>query len=364
MMTTTRSTPDHNEAYYRDLCEHLGVALIATDKDLNIHTFNAAAVRMFGASRERMIGAKAITVFPPERRDSAERMMRRAIDTGETGDLEFDHRSVAGLRQELIATVAPVTTETGVCVGASICIRDITRRIALQTQLLESRKMASLGQMAGAIAHHFNNILGGVVTGIDYAAASDYDPALTKRVLDQANRAIMRATAMVNGLLAFAEDGPRPDDLSDLTEVLNELAHETEAMIGTSGIVFEMNVETLPILAVPRVQLSTVLRNIVQNAIEAMPKGGTLTINAVLNDPTIDITIRDTGKGLDEADQARIFEPFWTTKHGLGEGSVAGLGLAIAHGLVHVLGGSVTVSSAPDRGSTFTVSIPLPKTTP
>ena len=271
-MATTRSTPDHTEAYYRDLCEHLGVALIATDRDLNIRTFNAAAVRMFGAGRERMIGAKAITVIPPERRDSAERMLRRAIDTGETADLEFDHHSEAGVRQELIGTVAPVTTETGVCVGASICIRDITRRIALQTQLLESRKMASLGQMAGAIAHHFNNILGGVVTGIDYAAASDYDPALTKRVLDQANRAIMRATAMVNGLLAFAEDGPKPDDLSDLTEVLNELAHETEATIGTSGIVFEMNIETLPLLAVPRVQLSTVFNVVLRPPIQDAAK--------------------------------------------------------------------------------------------
>src|SRR3972149_8860262 len=99
--------------------------------------------------------------------------------------------------------------------------------------------------MAGAIAHHFNNILGGVVTNIDYANACS-DVTVTKRVLEQTSRALMRASALVNGLLAFAEGAPRADDLRELTELLNDLADELEHTVEGRGIEFTLKLPTLP----------------------------------------------------------------------------------------------------------------------
>lgn len=228
------------QTYYHQLCRHLGVAVIATDLQLNIRAWNAAATRTFGATEDRMIGTPIAQIIPRERRLIAERMLKRAMQTGETIQLEFQHRNAQGIARELAGTIAPVIAESGERIGASICIRDITRRIELQSELDESRKMASLGEMAGAIAHHFNNILGGAVTSIDFASASD-DPRLKSRVLEQVGGALQRATTLVDGLLAFAQGDRRANDLSDLTEVINQLADDTERNIEGSAIEFSVN---------------------------------------------------------------------------------------------------------------------------
>jgi two-component system NtrC family sensor kinase len=176
----------------------------------------------------------------------------------------------------------------------------------------------------------------------------------------------LRAVALVNSLLAFSRRTPASDDLSDLTEVLNEIAHETETCLQTYPIRFKFEVADLPVLAVPRGHLTTVLRNLIQNAIEAMPNGGELTLRAAMEDSNAVISVQDTGRGLDEVAKERLFEPFWTTKGVAADspGTVVGLGLAIAHGLVHVMGGTISVSSRVNEGSTFTVRIPAAQPTP
>ena len=351
------------QTYFRQLCEHLGVAVIAVDVHLDIRFWNAAAVRIFGAGAERMIGTPIASIVPQQRRNEAERILRRAVETGETTSFEFEHPDLNGHRRQLIVTVAPVPDESGVRIGASACIRDITRRVKLQAELSESRKMSALGALAGAIAHHFNNILGGVITSVDYAAAAR-DPALTTRVLGQTSHALLRATTLVNGLLAFSEGDQRPGDLRDFTEIVHELADEIGRTSAEKRISFTLNLPALPVLSLPRVQVQTVLRNIIQNAIEAMPDGGTLKIDVSLERDRVVTCISDTGCGLDEAAVARVFEPFWSTKPNPGtQGETApGLGLAIAHGLVQVLGGSICVSSEPAKGSCFKVSLPRPHT--
>lgn len=347
--------------YYRQLCGHLGVALIATDVHLNICIWNDAAARMFGAGAEQMVDTPIISIIPQERRHTAERLLRRVIETGETLPFEFQHRDAQGNRRELAATMAPVVSESGTMIGASACIRDISRRIAAESELYESRKMAALGELAGAIAHHFNNILGGVITSVDYAGLSD-DHAVMQRVLKQAGEALMRATRLVNGLLAFSEGYQRGDDLSDFTELIVTLTDDIEHRIEGRGIRLEVDMPTLPVLPVARAHVTTILQNIVQNAIEAMPDGGTLSIRVSLEQEWVVTEISDTGCGLDETARSRIFEPFWSTKDGLDApgGQVSGLGLAIAHGLARVIGGKIAVTSEPGRGSSFKVYLRRP----
>ena len=112
---------------------------------------------------------------------------------------------------------------------------------------------------------------------------------------------------------------------------------------------------------VPRGQVLTALRNISRNAIDAMPDGGVLTIDAALEEKFVAVRIKDTGCGIDDPAMVRLFEPFWTTKGELGstQGEVIGLGLAVAHGVVQVMGGSISVSSRPQKGSCFTIRLPL-----
>ena len=261
------------ETYFRQLCEHLGVSVVATDGDLKIRIWNRAASRMFGAASEQMQGVSVATIFPQEVRERATGLLRRAFETGEIISFEFQHADAQGERRELISTFATVVSESGARIGASDCIRDITHRIALQSELDQSRKMAALGTLAGGIAHHFNNILGGIITSVDFAGTSD-DLSTMARVLRQTGQALTRASRLVNGLLAFSEGDQHADDLSDFSELIFTLIDGFEAETKEQGVDLQVNFPRLPVLPVAGTQVMTILRNITRNALEAMHDGG------------------------------------------------------------------------------------------
>lgn len=361
-IVTTERTQDTPSAAtsFRHICESLGVPLVTTDAQLHIAFWNAAASRIFGAAADRMIGTHVGSMIPWERRHAAEDQIRAVIETGATVEFEFEHRDAKGDRRELALTIAPILGDADDRVGASLCFRDITKRIALQKQLNDSERLSSLGRMAGAVAHHFNNVLGGVITSIDYANESR-DPAIDRKVLDPVGKALAKAMGLVRGLLSFSEGDPRSEDLSDLSELLTTTADEIDARIANRNIQFIFELAKLPTWPVKRAALQTILTNILQNAIEAMPAGGTLRISVSQRDRAAEVEIADTGAGLDEATQGRLFEPFFTTKGelGAGTGHAAGLGLAIAHGLATMIGARITVRSEIQRGTCFTVTIPF-----
>jgi len=359
--TSPRSTvspcPD---AYLRMLAEHAGLAVVSADANLRIRFWNGAAARMLGAAAEQMLGAAFLSVIPMDERDEAEQILRKALSNGEIGEFEFRYPGPQGNRRQLAAVISPVVDDEGAVVGVSACVRDITKRILLEEQLAQNRKMVSLGAMAGAIAHHFNNILGGVITSVDFALTSN-DPAMQRRVLEKTAHALTRASELGDGLLTFAEGDFRAIDLADLTETLIEVVDAAEADLRSKNIEVEVRVEPIPITAVPAAQFKTVLNNLIHNAAQAMPNGGTLTVELQPIDDGYRIRVIDTGCGVSEALQDRIFEPFYSTRtSGAGDGvdTQAGLGLAVAHGILQVMGGRVTVNSTVGQGSTFEIILP------
>ncbi len=365
-----------SSSYFRHLCENLGVAVIAADTDLNICLWSTAAVRMFGAAEKQMLKTPVVTIIEQNRRAEVEKMLRQTFRTGESFEFEFECPDANGERRELAGTISPIPCDTGDRIGASVCFRDITRRIALQEEVAESRKMAALGEMAGAVAHHFNNILGGVVTSIDYARAR-HDPQIDRRVLEQLGGALTRANTLIGGLLAFAGGDRRSDGQCDLTDILRGVSGEFAETFRIQHIQFTLRIGELPRVPIARTQVGTILRNIIQNAIEAMPNGGSLCVETSVEGGAVITRITDTGVGLDKEALSRVFEPFWTTKGALASGSASrsgdqetrssgqatGLGLAIAHGLAQMIGGSISAASQPERGSCFTVKMPIPEST-
>ena len=346
------------DVFYRQLCEHAGIALIGTDRALAIQTFNSAAARMFGAVAERLRGQPAWSVVPEDRRAQAERLLRRALDTGESGELEFALPGADGRLRELSGTTTAIRGEAGTIIGVAVCVRDITNRMQLMDELHEHRKMAALGEMAGAIAHHFNNILGGIITSVDFAEAST-SPLTKSRILGQVSRLLSRATELVSSLLAFAEGDRREQALADFSQVVRELVDQYEPIAQRQGINLTLELPPLAAVDVPRIQVTTILRNIIQNAVDAMPEGGTLGIAVALAGESLVTRVTDTGHGVEESALQRIFEPFWSTKGGPGRGEALGLGLAVAHGLIQMIGGSISVSSAVGKGSCFEVILPV-----
>ncbi len=345
--------------YYRLLFEHAGVAMVGTDAQYRIKSWNQVTSRMFGAAAGRMVGTSLLAVIPQEGREDAERALKAAIEQGVTSQFEFVHRDEKGVRRQLAVTVSTIPDRKGTGVGALACFRDITNRMQLVEQLAQSRKMASLGEMAGAMAHHFNNILGGIVTSVDFALAST-DPEVQQRVLLKSAQALGRATRLVDSLLAFAEGDRRHEDVADLTETVTQLVDRMEPEIRDRGMELLFEAQPIPPIPVYRNRIDTVLLNLIDNAIQAMKGGDVLTIRLGSAGEKICLEVEDTGCGMSDDELSRIFEPFYSRPHIL-RGSRdrgEGLGLAVVHGIVQDAGGSISVTSRVGRGTTFTIYLP------
>jgi PAS domain S-box-containing protein len=350
-----------DDHFFRDMCIHAGLALIATDEQLRIRFWNPAAGRMLGGSAEAMTGQAIWSIVPAERRELAERLCKRALSHGETSELDFQYRDPAGQPMFLAVTISPIIDSTQRRTGISVYVRDVTRRMTLERAMAESQKMSALGLMAGQVAHHFNNVLGGIITSLDFAQASD-DPDVLRRAMRTTLSALTRANTLTQGLLAFAEGDRSASSLGNLGNMVRQYAAELESRLAAQNIRLEIDVEVFEAL-LPTRQVLTVLDNLVANAREAMPTGGMLRIELQLvpSEAKAILRVADTGAGIAPENLPRVFEPFFTTK-GIGDPGCsphAGLGLAVVHGIVNQMGGSVSVASAREAGTVCSVTLPL-----
>lgn len=332
--------------------------MVAVDHDRNITAWNRAAQRMFGAPATEMLGSDWDSLIPLDERENAGRLMTECLNEGSVGEFEFAMRDEHGDRRRLAAIVTPIAKVDGEPLGGLACVRDITNRLVLQEQLAYQSKMAALGEMAGAMSHHFNNMLGSIVTSVDFALQSR-DPEVLSRVLGKTADTLNRSTDLVSNLLAFAEGDFRDATYCELGEVMMDTVRETQGRLQGGKIELESQIDLVPVLAVPRTALMTMLRNLVDNALEAMPEGGKLLMTLTDGGNCAKIVVADTGLGLDDETISRIFEPFYTTKRTDRDPAFnRGLGLAVAHGILKVLHGSFSVTSTPGNGAEFLVTLP------
>jgi len=216
--------------------------------------------------------------------------------------------------------------------------------------------------MAGGIAHHFNNILGGVSTFVDYAILSG-DEVVMRRGLQMTVDAIARATKLTSALLSFADQDDQKQDLGDLTEALLTFAHTAQASLSERGIELNVDIQPMPVIAVNISRLYQLLHRLLANAQESIAEKGTISLAGRCEGGEIVLTMSDTGCGMDADALPRAFEPFFTTKGVLGGGHDdmhIGLGLSVAHGIVADLGGRMEISSTPNRGTSVEIHLPMP----
>jgi hypothetical protein len=240
-----------------------------------------------------------------------------------------------------------------------VVLMDITGRLHLEDQLRQAQKMVVVGMLAGGAAHDFNNLLS-IITSYGQLILNNLAPDDPNRpAAEQIMMAGERAGALTKQLLAFSRRRLQQPKVLDLNVLAASLGTMLQRLIGEE---IELRLALLPdlgrVLADPG-HIEQVLMNLVVNARDAMPDGGTLTIetaNASLEPgPSVLLAVSDTGAGMDEATQARLFEPFFTSKSA---GKGTGLGLSTVLGIVRQSGGALEVSSAPGRGTTVKVYLP------
>ena len=371
-----RRVTDHDERYER-LVELALDGILIHDGD-RIIVANAAAVRLAGADhRDQLIG-RPIDAFlnPPYLKAVQEALVRSGDQAALVPPVRDAFRRLDGSEVEVEVTAIAFVDRGRP--SAHLVIRDITERLAVQAAarqaeefLRQAQKMEAVGALAGGVAHEVNNMMS-VVLG--FGAFLLQDPALPEgRLSDvqQIMKAADRAAVVTRELLAFSRRAFHKPEVLDLNAVVRELGPMVRRLLGEGRPLTSVLGAPCRVWA-DKGQLEQVVVNLALNARDAMPSGGTLTITTAevaLEDGVGGyagvaipsgryglITVRDTGVGMDAATQARIFEPFFTTKPA-GEGT--GLGLAAAYGVMEQNKGYIVVASAPGRGTTFSLYLPL-----
>ena len=346
------------------------VAIVAVDAEERVTLWNPAAERLFGWSAAEVLG-RPLPLAEPF--DSEEyQPVRDRVRSGQTvTGLETRRERKDGSRVDVLLSCAPFRDAQADLSGAIALYLDLTEYRRLEEQLRQSQKMDAIGQLAGGVAHDFNNLLT-VIKAYSGIIADQMDDANPLKVdVGEIQRAAGRASSLTQQLLAFSRKQVLQPGVLDLNSVSRELEPMLRRLIGDDVQVVLRLDDAIGRVKADRSQVEQVLINLIVNARDAMPSGGTVSIetaNVELSDsysrrrPVVApgkyvmIAVSDTGEGMDEETQSRIFEPFFTTKPA---GKGTGLGLSTVYGIVKQSSGYIWVYSEPRMGTTFKVYLPV-----
>ncbi|HEY9240762.1 MAG TPA: ATP-binding protein [Streptosporangiaceae bacterium] len=389
-------------AEFTAVLEAVPDAVVCVDPDGRISLVNTLAGRLFGYPPGELAGLP-VEVLIPESARARHRQAREAYQAAPgrrpmgaaQAELAGRRRDGSTFRAEI--SLAPIPggadPEEDGQFGVLAVIRDSTQRLAaeeerarlefladraqLERQVGEAQRLEGLGQLAGGMAHDFNNLLAVISSYASFVhqeVASEPPTAKWHKVsqdLEELENAADRAAALTRQLLAYSRTQQAEPQVLDLNEVIRGLA---DLLGRTMGPQIQLGLELDPELGrvlADHGQLEQVLVNLAVNARDAMPDGGRLTIrtaDTAVDDPDLPgldcgrpgrfarLEVGDTGGGMRPEVASRVFEPFFTTKP---SGQGAGLGLATVHGIIRRAGGRLEVSSAPGRGTTMTVLLPV-----
>ena len=346
-------------------------AIVITERDGRIVWANSAFTALSGYSVEEAVGRNPRDLVKSGAHDQAfYRSLWDTILAGKVWRGEMTNRRKDGSHYPEELTITPVPNAHGEITHFIAVKTDLTEENRLKAQFLQSQKMEGVGQLAGGIAHDFNNLLT-VINGAAAFAATDLkeDNPLQEdlRMIQQAGE---QAAALTRQLLAFSRRQIMTLEVVDLNALVANLQSMLQRLIGEDIELVVVPAQGLGSVRADRAQVEQVVLNLAINARDAMPRGGTLTIETrdveldeahaarhatVEPGPHVMLTVSDTGVGMDETTRLRIFEPFFTTKE-MGRGT--GLGLSTVYGIVKQSRGSIWVYSEPGKGTSFKVYFP------
>lgn len=346
----------------------IGDGVITTDIHGKVVLINKVADRLTGWSQEHARGRPITDVFrivDEKTGDPRICPVDQVLKSGAVCELEGDVILIArdNTRRLITDSVAPILDKNSEIVGTVLVFRDITEKKKLEERIIKSEKIESLGVLAGGIAHDFNNLLNAIVGNLDIGKKFSAPDSEVHRSLTRAEKASAKAKELTQQLLTFSKGGAPIKKLAAISDLIRDSA---DFGARGSNVQCEFSLpDDLWNAEIDEGQISQVINNLVINAVQAMPEGGTIQIrarNTAINPHEfqdlapgnyVQITVRDHGKGIPREEIARIFEPYFTTKD-----TGTGLGLATTYSIIKKHEGAIDVESAPGIGTAFYLYLP------
>jgi len=358
--------------YLADIVDSSEDAIIGKDLSGIVTSWNRGAEKVFGYTAEEMVGSSIRRLLPAGQEEQEDLILRRIRRGDIVNHLEEERITKDGKTITVSLTISPIRDAGGTIVGASKIARDISERKQLEQQLRQSQKMEAVGQLTGGIAHDFNNLLAVVIGNLDLLEGLvSHDAAALKRV-QVALKGALRGADLTKKLLSFSSKGRLTPKSASINDCISNLVEFASRAIGPEISLVTRIGTDLPPLLIDVALFESALLNLVVNARDAMPKGGTLTVTAerryleanyppVLAGELIQgtyacVRVSDTGHGMSKDVLERAFEPFFTTKD-LDRGT--GLGLAMVYSFAKKSCGTVRIYSEVGYGTTVSLYLPF-----
>ena len=351
----------------------IGDAVVATDREGRIVLFNSVAEKLAGWSSSEATGRtlpEVLQLLHEKTQQPCANPVARVLSSG--GPVELSENTLLlsrdGVQRLIASNSAPIRDRASQIIGVVLVFRDITEKERTTQELLKASKLESIGLLAGGIAHDFNNILTAILGNISLGRLFAPPQGELANALVQAEKAAARAGDLTRQLLTFSKGGTPVKKTASLAEIVKET---TAFVLHGSKVGLQLSLaDDLWPANIDVGQISQVIHNLVLNAVQAMPDGGTLRVraaNMALKEPAgstlrpgryISIAIQDTGIGIAPEYLPLIFDPYFTTKK---QGS--GLGLATSYSIIRKHEGDLTVQSELGRGTTFHIYLPAASAT-
>jgi two-component system, cell cycle sensor histidine kinase and response regulator CckA len=351
-------------------------AVITTDSRGRVTFMNPCAEALSGWSQDEGVGRHVAEVLQV-RHDTAEGLAESSfvqVLRGGTAVNFADHHlrlvNKDGTERPIEDSAAPLRDDHGNMIGAVLVFQGIAERRQSQEYLVQAQKMEAIGRLAGGLAHDFNNLLTVISVYTDLLLNRRNRHNQLERYAGEIKKAVDNATTLTNQLLTLSRRQTLPPRKVDLNAAIAKLEATIRQMAGQEIQLVIVPEPQIGFVNVDASQLDQVMVNLVMNACEAMPQGGTLTIetaNVAWDEPQarrhpgaqagdyVLLAVRDTGSGMDATTRDRLFEPFFSTKS---RGRGRGLGLSTVYGVVSQSGGHIELDSAPERGTVFKIYLP------
>ncbi len=364
------------------------IGLVVTDlhqEDATIVRFSPGAEKMFGYQEEEVVNNSIAALYQEEKKQSIPRRVQLLRQGKKVTATDMVMRKKDGSLFPVVVNINPFIDNNGQVTRALSVINDIstlkkvqlelkqtnaalekrvnerTRELQLaQQQVLHAEKLAAIGQLSASIAHEFNSPLQGVMTvlkGVSKRAVLDEeDLLLVESALEECNR----MTKLIRDLQNFNRPSSGKCSWINLHQVLDSLflLYKNDFHTRKIGLIKVYDAE-LPAICVVVDQIRQVVINLLNNGVDACEKGGTITVSTKVVEDAVELTVTDTGHGIPPEDLQHIFEPFFTNKSAV---KGTGLGLSVCYGIVKSHKGTIRMDSLPDKGTRFTITLPLKRT--